>query len=358
MKYILAIDSFKGCLTSAEAEAAVYEVLRQRCAGNDVVSLPMSDGGDGMLDAFVPATQARVETVIVHDAMMRPVEARYAVTDDNAAIIEVAQACGLTQIEPYLRNPLKATSYGVGELLAHAIRCGCHQFIVGLGGTACSDAGIGMLKGLVARLAPHDNIDMVRQKYLADCEFVLACDVRNPLYGPQGAAHVFAPQKGATPAMVTVLDKRAQQFAKYASCHCGYDCSCCQGAGAAGGLGYAFLQFMNSRFASGADLLLEKLNFDALLTPDTVVITGEGSADRQTLMGKLPERILVRAKAHGATVWLLAGSVKDTDELTKAGFDRVKAVTPAGMELADALQKNTAQENLCKAVEDLLQAGK
>ena len=186
---------------------------------------------------------------------------------------------------------------------------------------------------------------------LSGCHFILASDVRNPLYGPEGAAHIFAPQKGATPEMVEELDRRARQFAEESARRMGRDASFQPGAGAAGGLGYAFLQYLQATTQSGADLLLDLCKFDTLLTHTDLVITGEGHADRQTLMGKLPERVMRRAQTQHVPVWLVAGKASDTESLVNAGFSRVDSLTPDGMPLAEAIRPEVARENIHRWVE-------
>lgn len=194
MKYILATDSFKGSLSSMEVEAEIAEVLTEK--GADVVSLPMSDGGDGMLEAFTKALGGTIEPVYVHNQMMRRVDAAFGMTADGTAIVEVAQACGLELVKEDERNPMRATTYGVGELLSRAVKRGCRNFIIGLGGSGTSDAGIGMLRALVDIFAKGKTFDDAMQTELGECRFTLACDVDNPLCGENGAAYVYAPQRG------------------------------------------------------------------------------------------------------------------------------------------------------------------
>ena len=353
-KYIVAIDSFKGCLTSAEAGQTVADTLRRLRPGAEVACLEVSDGGEGMASAFTTALQGEMVEVPVHDAMMRPVTARYGWCPDGVAVIETTQACGLTLIAPEDRNPLVATTYGVGEMLTDAVRRGCRQFVVGLGGSATSDAGIGMLRALVDTLAPQSTFDQVREK-LAGCRFILASDVRNPLCGPDGAARIFAPQKGATPDQVEQLERRAARFADRSARHFGYDRSTCPGAGAAGGLGYAFIQYLDADCQSGADLLLQMQHYDCLLDGCTRVFTGEGHADRQTLMGKLPERVLQYARQHDVPVTLLAGRIDEAASLHDAGFDDVVCINASGTLTDDALLPDVARRRLAEAVEHSLE---
>ena len=349
-KYIIAMDSLTGCLSSKEAGQAVAEALTQADADARATVFTVSDGGEGMLEAFTEAIGGSIERAYVHDPLMRRVWAEYGVTPGGTAVIETARACGLTLVDAVERNPLRATTYGVGELVAAAIGRGCRKFIIGLGGSGTSDAGIGMLRALTDRLAPRGGtIDDALRGELGRCAFTLACDVDNPLCGADGATMVFARQKGATPEMLPMLEKRAERFARASAAHFGFDRSTQPGAGAAGGLGYAFMQYMGAETQPGADLLLDLCGFDDALRGATCVITGEGHADRQTLMGKLPMRVMARAKAKGVPTWLLAGRVDDKESLLEAGFDKAESITPDGMTLAEAIRKDVALRNLRSA---------
>ena len=337
-KIIVAIDSLKGCLTSAEANQAASEGFLQGMPEAEVVKVPVSDGGEGWLEAFHTVMGGEIVEVNVKDPLMRPIVAQYLLRGDTA-VIEIAKASGLTLLKPEERNPMAATSYGTGQLVVDAIRKGCKHIIVGLGGSATSDSGIGMLEAI-------ENADY------KDVRFTIATDVTNPLCGENGAAHVFAPQKGATPEMVEALDARAKRFAEESAKRMGRDCQNMPGAGAAGGLGYAFLQYMNAECRSGIDLLLDTIHFDDMLQDADLVITGEGSADRQTLMGKLPFGILQRARKHDVPVMLIAGRIADEQLLTDAGFSRVACVNPPGLSMEIAMQPETAKENIRKTVSE------
>lgn len=345
MQVILAIDSFKGCLTSSEIEGLFSKIWREK--GVETVTLPMSDGGEGMLEAFTAALQGQYVTACVQDPLGRKRMARYSITPDGTAVIETAQACGLALMSEQDRNPIKATTYGVGELVVDAVRHGCRKFIIGLGGSGTSDAGRGMLHALTEQLTDSGKIeDLVHCAGLKGCQFMLASDVRNPLYGPEGAARVFGPQKGATPEMVELLDRQAREFAAFSSELLGIDNAFTPGAGAAGGLGYAFIQYLQATVQSGADLLLDWIGFDEIIRNAAVIITGEGHADRQSLMGKLPERVLQRAQKHAVPVWLVTGQVSDSEILERAGFQRVDSLTPEGMEIAEAVRPQTVERNI------------
>ena len=306
-----------------------------------------------MLEAFALAYGAELCEVAAHDPLMRPIVAHYGVTSQGVAIIESAQACGLSLMSVEERAPLRATTYGVGEMVADAVRQGCRKFIVGLGGSGTSDAGMGMLRALVDAFAPAGgHIDDVLSLQMAGCSFTLACDVDNPLCGPHGAAQVFGTQKGASGEQVQTLDRRAEHFARMSAAHFGYDCSNHPGAGAAGGLGYAFMQYFHAERRSGADMLLEALDMCGMMQGADVVITGEGSADRQTLMGKMPSRVLSCAASCGVPVWLLAGRLSDAPLLREAGFARLSQVTPSVCNLAEAMQAEVAAANIQRAVEE------
>jgi len=334
-KIIVAIDSFKGCLTSAEANQAASEGIIDKMPEAKVVQVPVSDGGEGWLEAFQAAMGGEIVKVSVKDPLMRTIVAQYLVQGDTA-VIEIAKASGLTLLSPEERNPMVATSYGTGQLVVDAVRRGCKHIIVGLGGSATSDCGIGMLEAI------HNAQCIIHN----DVRFTIATDVTNPLCGENGAAHVFAPQKGATPEMVEALDARAKRFAEVSAKHLGRDCQNMPGAGAAGGLGYAFLQYMNADCRSGIELLLDTIRFDDLLQDADLVITGEGSADRQTLMGKLPFGILQRAQQHHIPVMLIAGRIADEQQLLEAGFSRVACINPPNLPLEIAMQPATAKGNI------------
>ena len=369
-KIIIACDSYKGCLSSREvneviasgvkewnAEDASPEIkklsldyvipemkkMNSEDASPEIITLEMSDGGEGMLDAFLSAMKGERVRIHAHDALMRWIEAEYGIVADTA-IIEIAQTAGLALIEPEQRNPMKATSWGVGEMIMNAYRRGVRHFIVGLGGSATSDCGIGMLKAM------GDDWKKIRQ----ECSFVLASDVTNPLCGENGAAHVFAPQKGADAEMVEMLDARARKFAEVSAKHFGYDRSEVPGAGAAGGLGYAFLQYFGAEVSAGAELLLREIGFDEMIRDADLVITGEGHSDRQTLMGKLPQRILEHVLKNKATtdqqIWLVSGGVSEKQALLDAGFDQVLAVSPQNMDLEEAMNPEFAKRNIANAI--------
>ena len=328
-KVIVAIDSFKGCLASGEANQAAAAGVRSVYPDAEIRQVTVSDGGEGFMEAFHAAIGGELVTLTVRDPLMRLVSARY-LLKDQTAVVEMAEASGLTLLTREERNPMVATSYGTGQLVADAVKRGARHIIVGLGGSATSDAGKGMLKALI--------------------------DIFNPNGGWDGIE-----------AMVIQLDKQAQRFAEISARHFGYDRSTMKGAGAAGGLGYAFLQYLDADCKPGIELLLETIRFDELVAGADLVITGEGSADRQTLMGKLPMGILDRQTLMGklpmgilqhsgdAPVCLVAGRISDRDQLLQAGFTYVECINPPGIALEEAMKKEVAQENISRTIRSVIQ---
>lgn len=373
MKVVVAIDSFKGCLSSMEANRAAAVGVRQACPTAEVVEVAVSDGGEGFVDAVRSSHVGELVEVTACDPLLRPIKARYLLRG-SMAVMEVAQVCGLMLLSPDERNPVVATSYGVGQLVADAVRRGATHVVVGLGGSGTSDAGVGMLTALTNAFtkdgtSPEPDTFTATSDFsendlpstlcswpdiptLRPVRFTIATDVTNPLCGEHGAARVFAPQKGATTEQVILLEERTQRFAEIAARRMGFDRSQCAGAGAAGGLGYAFMQFLGVECRPGAELLLDTIGFDAIVSDADIVITGEGSADRQTLMGKLPLHIL----RHAATmpVCLIAGRVSDAELLVQAGFAHVQSINPPDLTLETALRKDVAQRNIAQSVEHLL----
>ncbi len=375
MKVIIAIDSLKGCLTSRQANEAAREAVLQRWPDAKVVCLPMSDGGEGFLDAVEATGSFERITVRVLDPLVRPIQARYLLSEGRA-FIEMAQASGLGLLKPEERNPLRASSYGTGQLIADALHRGAQEIVVGLGGSATSDCGMGMMEALEED-PPLPSLEV------RGLSIVLATDVTNPLLGSQGAARTFARQK-ANPnmtsdeldAMVEELESRASAFAAKSAARFGHDCSGEAGAGAAGGVGYALMQYLGARRVSGIDFVLDLANFDSHLPDADLIITGEGRADRQTLMGKVPMGILQRVRAfaldsphhaptlhHSITpslphssapaVVLLAGQVADREALLQAGFAHVVAITPVDMPLSTALQPQVARHNIIETIKHI-----
>lgn len=347
MKIIIAIDSFKECVTSVEANKAMASGLREVYADAEIIEIAMSDGGEGWLEAFESAisnytsfqsTSVFTDTV---DPLMRPIKARYIAVNDTA-IIETARIIGLSLLNKEERNPLITTSYGIGIVIADALQRGFQHIIIGLGGSATSDAGQGMIQAL-------------DEKGCLPCkvQITIASDVINPLCGEDGAAYTFARQKGATEDALPILEERARRFATLSAKRCHHDYANHSGAGAAGGLGYALLQYFNSSVRSGAEILLETINFEQHINNANCIITGEGQSDSQTLMGKLPYILMKYALKANVPTCLIAGRIKDKDKLLAAGFYQVECINPPNISMENALKKDVALKNIMKTAHKL-----
>jgi len=344
-RVVVAPDKFKGSLAASEVAARVAAGLAAGGFAGEAELLPVADGGDGTVAAAVSAGFRRVE-IGVRGPVGKNVTASYALRGDTA-VIEAAQACGLTLLPPGCLAPLTATSRGVGELILTARRMGAKRIVLGVGGVATTDGGAGMLQALGARLTdvkgrelPPGGADLARLaaldlsglRDLSGVEFLLASDVDNPLLGPSGAAAVYGPQKGASPSEVEVLESGLRQWADLAEAEVGLPRPArdAPGAGAAGGIGFAALLFLGARMRPGIELLLELASFGARLDGARLVITGEGSLDAQTLHGKAPAGVARAAAAHDPAVPVVAVAGRCTltpDELRRAGIDRAYALT-------------------------------
>lgn len=369
-KAVLAIDSFKGCLTSAEAEAAAAEGVHAALPECEVIRIPVADGGEGMLDVLIAATHGKSISVQAHGPLMELREARYGISGDGqTAFIEMAAISGLPLVAPKKRNPMQTTTFGTGELIRDALQRGCRHFIIGLGGSATNDAGLGMLRALGFRfpdktgnvsgyggqmMGKVDSIDTSSvHPLLSGCTFTAACDVRNPFYGTDGAAYVFAPQKGADATMIEALDAGMRHLAAVIFRTTGKDISSCPGAGAAGGMGGSLSAFLNAELKPGIQLLLEMQNFAEQIKDADLIITGEGKSDRQTVMGKVPYGILTEARKQHIPVVLIAGGIEDTDILTRTGFHGIFSITPSPVALERAMQPEFARMNIRRTVEQI-----
>ena len=362
-KVIIAIDSFKGCLSSQEAGEAAASGIRQVCPDCQVRVVPVADGGEGLLEALVGVTGGSLIHCHAHGPLMEVRDTCYGLSGDGrTAFIEMARISGLPLVPEEQRNPLLTTTYGTGELMVDALRRGCKRILVGLGGSATNDAGIGMLQALGFRFLDETGADaglggqaLERVKRVdasgvmaevRETTFIAACDVHNPLHGPEGAACIFAPQKGATPEIVKELDAGLRHFSEVLRRELGADISTLPGAGAAGGMGGGLSAFLHAELKPGIDLMLEAADFSTLLHGADLVITGEGRADRQTLMGKVPAGILREASRQGIPVLLLAGQVKDQRALLRAGFQAVQCINPPDTPLDMAMCPDFARRQL------------
>lgn len=351
MKIAVAVDSFKGSLTSLEAAEAIGSGVLTAYPDAEVDSLPLADGGEGTAETLCRALKGRMVEIKGVDALHRPITTAYGVVG-KTAIIDVASTIGLTLIAPSDRDIMKADSAGVGLMIEDAYRGGCRRFIVGLGGSATCDAGRGMLSALGVRFGTGESgaIDCTAaSRALTKCDFTILSDVTAALCGPLGAARLFASQKGATRAEIEQLEWSNKQFARQVARATSADRSKLPGAGAAGGLGFAFASFTRCRIVSGADAVLDLVDFERAIAGASLVITGEGSIDRQTCLGKLPMCVCKRAAGVGIPTIALAGKVADAADLLAAGFVDVRAVTPPGQPLAEAMRPEVASANLRSA---------
>lgn len=366
-KIVIAIDSFKGCLSSEKVEHCVAEEIHRLLPACPTVCLPVADGGEGMLDTLIRITGGRFIHTEVHDPLMRLRTARYGILGDTeTAVIEMAEASGLPLITPEERNPMKTTTFGTGELIHDALKRGYRKFLIGIGGSATNDAGLGMLQALGAKLYDVNGFEVKQggeamcntyridtsgiDKAISEATFTVACDVRNPFCGKEGAAYVFASQKGATAQQVAILDEGMKRLSETIRQTVGIDITSLPGSGAAGGMGGILHAFLNAKLTPGADLLLDAIHFDQQITDADLVITGEGKADAQTLMGKIAERILKRTLPLGIPTVLIAGRIDNKTDLQCAGFNTLIQVTPKEMNLDKAMQSDIAEENIRKAI--------
>lgn len=355
LRFLFAVDSLKGTLSSPEAEAVLAAAAERSFPGCSCVSIPIADGGEGTVDAILasqPAAQAR--TSLVQDPLGSSVKARWALLPDGRAIIEMAQAAGLTLVPEALRDPARTTTYGVGQLVLAALDAGARDITLAIGGSATNDGGIGLLEALGwrfldasgralepvgASLGSIATIDATgADPRLASARFQVMCDVENPLCGPSGCAAVFGPQKGATPAQVSELDRAMASFAQVTAEHAGRDLSLRSGAGAAGGLGFATQVFLDADFVLGIDALLDLVDFDQLLSMADLVVTGEGRLDDQTAAGKVVAGVAARAAAHHVPCVAVCGAVEPDVRIPglDAAFSSVTALVPSADHLARA----------------------
>ena len=350
--FLLAFDSFKSCLSASEACQAAAEGIRARFPDAHIVSLPVSDGGEGMVDALASTLALTKVCAIIHNPLMQPCAAVYALSaDGGTAYIESAAACGFATLPASTSLPLReagriSSSYGLGELILHAIEKGARRLVIGLGGTATCDGG----RGLAECLRPHLPLPV---------EVIGVSDVRNPLYGPQGAAYVFGPQKGATPEQLPILDHCLRQFAEETVQRGLATPNLAErpGAGAAGGIGYALMAYLGATLHPGIDFVLDALDFSRHISTADLVITGEGRSDGQTLMGKAPYGILRRAQQSPrfVPVHILSGEVTETEALLAAGFASATSINAGNTyPLNTLLRPEVATANLATAAARLL----
>ena len=367
-RVVVASDSFKGCLSSLQVADAVEAGVKSVCPSCEVVKLSVADGGEGTVQALATAMNGEIVTVLVKDPLGREVSASYAmIREKGTAVIEVSAASGLTLLSPQERNPLAASSYGSGQIISDALSRGCRNFLMCIGGSAVNDAGMGMLSALGFRFLDEEgnrlegsgadmsevcDVDLSQvDPALGEAVFTVACDVDSPFCGTQGAAYVFAPQKGASPEQVKILDEGMSHFASVMKTLTGIDVINIPGAGAAGGIGGTMVSFLGAELKSGAEMVLDAVRFDEVLSDTDMVITGEGCLDGQTMTGKLPYCVAQRSAKADVPVAAVCGRA-EVDECQY--FGAIISVTPAAMPLNEAMIPSVASENIKKAVASFL----
>ena len=370
MKIVIASDSFKGSLTSIEVAQAATRGIKAVYPNCEVVAVIVADGGEGTVEAIVDALGGEIICTSVSDPLGRPIQANYGIAADKA-IIEMAAASGLPLLQPEERNPWLTSTHGTGEMIMDAIQRGCSQFLIGIGGSATNDAGTGMLQALGFKFYDFN------EKEITDCrggrlldivdlddscvpeavrkaEFVVACDVDTPFCGPEGAAPVFAPQKGADAEMVKKLDAGMASFAKVIERKYKMNIIPVAGAGAAGGMGGAFRAFLDAKLQRGIEMVLDSIDFNAIIQDADLIITGEGKIDFQTAKGKTAAGVLARAKQQGIPVVAIGGSVEMCDSVQQMGFAGVYPILGEKVPLEVAMQPDFAATNVENTIRRIL----
>lgn len=355
IRVLVAPNAFKECLTAPEAAQAIAAGVRAAGADIEIRCVPVADGGDGTLDTLVAARNGVLHTTQVEDPLGRPIVARYGILDDGeTAVVEMAEASGLRLLAPEERDPLRASTYGTGQLLMAAMAHGVRRIIVGVGGSATTDAGCGMAQALGFRLLDAEGNELPRgggalvnlaridssaaAPWFEQVSVHVACDVWNPLLGATGAARIFAPQKGAAADQVQQLEEGLARFAAVAESDLHISVVDIPGGGAAGGLGAGLCAFLGAISMKGAELVLDEVRFDTALEGADLVITGEGKLDAQSALGKAPAAVARRAKIYGLPVVALVGSAENTrSELNAMGFDAVFCIAPRPVSVEDAI---------------------
>lgn len=368
MKIVVAIDSFKGSLSSMEAGNACKEGIL-KAAKAEVVVKPLADGGEGTTEAFVEGMGGDWVNIQVMGPLGNPVNASYGIlSESKMAVIEMAAAAGI--VVEKQKDVKAATTYGVGEMIRSAVQNGCRNFLIGIGGSATNDCGLGMLTALGVRFYSADgtpvgirgedtgkvaSVDVSQMmEELAECHFQVACDVRNPLCGENGASYIFGPQKGAETEELEMFNKFHENFAQCTREAMGNDFKDSPGAGAAGGLGFAFLSYLKADLQPGIELVMRAVGMEDELKDADYVITGEGCLDHQTAMGKVPVGVAKLAKKYNIPVIGVAGGVTDgASKCNEEGIDAYFSIMPGVMTLEEAMDTAKAKSNMTNTVEQI-----
>lgn len=371
MKVTIAIDSMKGSLTSLEAGNAAAAGIKRVYPDAKIIVRPLADGGEGTVEALTCGMGGSLQNIKVTGPLGKPVSCQYGIIrESRTALIEMSGAAGIMLVPEEKQNPLKTTTYGVGEVIRDAVGKGCRHFVVGIGGSATNDGGIGMLQALgfgildkngkqvsfgaqgLAELVQITDEQVMTE--LKDCTFRIACDVANPLCGENGCSAVYGPQKGADPEMIAQMDKWLLHYAELAERKYGRADARYLGAGAAGGMGFAFLAFTNAVLESGVKIILEETKLEEYVKDTEIVVTGEGCLDRQTVMGKAPFGVAQAAKKWGKPVIAFSGCVtKDAGICNEKGIDAFFPILQSVITLEEALESETAKENMANTSEQV-----
>lgn len=371
MKVVIAIDSFKGSMSSMEAGNAAKAGILRACDAEIIVK-PLADGGEGTTKALVEGIGGEYVSAEVTGPLGEKTNAKYGILGDGrTAVLEMAEASGIILVKPEELNPKCATTFGVGEMILDAIKRGCRKFIIGIGGSATSEGGVGMLQALGYEFTDKDGAPIRRgiqdleriafisgenvPEVLKECHFSVACDVTNPLCGENGAVYVYGPQKGVKEEEKPVFDEKMAHYADKTQEYRGVDYRRAEGAGAAGGLGFAFLSYLpNVELKPGIDIVLEAVGLEEEIRDADIVITGEGRLDFQTAMGKAPVGVARLAKKYGVKILAFAGDVtKDAGECNKAGIDAFFPIVRGVTTLEEAMAPENARENMALSVEQI-----
>ncbi|MDR3142870.1 MAG: glycerate kinase [Tannerellaceae bacterium] len=370
-KIVIASDSFKGSVTSLEVAESAEKAILSVFPDCEVVKIPVADGGEGTAEALVHAMDGKMVACRVHGPLMNSVHAGYGILGDGTtAVIEMASASGLPLVSEEKRNPMLTTTCGTGELIKDALERGCRRFLIGIGGSATNDAGTGMLQALGFRFLDKDGKELGQGgrilqdvcstdrsqalPLLREATFTVACDVNNPFSGENGAAFVYARQKGADDEMIRLLDNGLKSFASVIRRQEGIDVEAIPGAGAAGGLGGGFLAFLPATLKPGIQMVLDALSFEEKIKGADLIITGEGKLDRQTGMGKTPGGILHAARKQHIPTIAIGGSIEETAALNGQGFLALFSIQPGAVSLRQAMDKAFAMQNIERTVTQFL----
>ena len=371
---VIAIDSFKGSLSSIQAGNIVFNATKKIFPKSNIKIFPLADGGEGTVDALTEGLHGKIISSYVTGPLGDKIQSRYGyLPQDNIAIIEMADAAGLTLVPENKRNPLFITTYGLGELILNAIHNGCRKFIIGIGGSATNDCGLGMLSALGIKFfnKNHQPVGILGKDLqdisfidtstlnplIKECSFSIACDVTNPLYGKNGCSYIYAPQKGATPDIVNQMDNTIKNFADLIERQLGLTGANLAGAGAAGGLGFAFHTFLKAQLIPGIELILNTLHLQNFLRNADLLITGEGKIDLQTSMGKAPVGIAKLAKQLNPQIKVIAicgCATNSASSVNSQGIDAYFPIIQAPISLQKAMQTDIASNNLNQTITQVL----